>query len=107
MDISITRIKKVANFFHNTEYGPRKARSLVNFKSKYVSTSISFSKFCELQQKWCVLAGSSATHSVCLGTHHQNMKSLLSSSNVTYQELIPLTVCDINNKECMVHRCPD
>ena len=35
-----------------------------NFKPKYVSTSIGFSKFCELQPKWCVLAGSSGTQCV-------------------------------------------
>ena len=35
------------------------------------------------------------------------MKLLLALFNVTYQELFPLTVCDINNKECMVHRCPN
>ena len=39
-----------------------------NFKSKYVS--IGFSKFFELQPKWCVLAGSSGTHSVCVCTYH-------------------------------------
>ena len=49
-----------------------------NFKPKYVSTSIDFSKFCELRPKWCVLAGlSSGTHSVCVCTYHQNMKLLL------------------------------
>ena len=32
---------------------------------------------------------------------------LLVLLNVTYQELFPLIVCDINNKECMVHRCPN
>ena len=31
-----------------------------------ISTSIGFSKFCELQPMWCVLIGSSHTHSVCL-----------------------------------------
>ena len=76
-----------------------------NFKSKYIGTSIGFSKSCELQPKWCVLAGSSATHSVCVCTYHQNMKSLLAPLNVSYQELFSLIVCDINNKECMVHRC--
>ena len=34
------------------------------------------------------------------------MKLLLAPLNVTFQELFPLIVCDINNKECMVHRCP-
>ena len=56
--------------------------------------------------KWCVLAGSSSTHSVCVCTYHQNMKLLLAPLNVTFQEPFPLIVCDINNKECMVHRCP-
>ena len=41
-----------------------------NFKSKYVSTSIGFSKCCELRPRWCVLAGSSGTHSVCVCTYH-------------------------------------
>ena len=70
-----------------------------NFKSKYVSISIGFSNICELRPKWCVLAGSSGTHSVCVCTYHQNMTLLLAALNVTYQELFPLIVCDINNKE--------
>ena len=78
-----------------------------NFKSKYVSTSIGLSKFYELRPKWRVLAGSSGTHSVCVCTYHQNMKLLLASLNVTYQGPFTLVVCDINNKECMVHRCPN
>ena len=78
-----------------------------SFKSKYVSTSIGFSEFCELQPKWCGLAGSSATHSVCVCAYHQNMKLLLAPINVTYQKLFPLIVCGINNKECTVHKCPN
>ena len=35
------------------------------------------------------------------------MKLFLAPLNVTYQELFPLVVCDVNNKECMVHRCPN
>ena len=58
-----------------------------NFKSKYVSTSIGFSKFCELQPKWCVIAGSSGTHSVCVCTYYQNMKLLLAPLNVTCHSL--------------------
>ena len=42
-----------------------------------------------------------------LSPYHQNMKLILAPLNVTYQELFPLIVCDINNKECMVHRCPN
>ena len=40
-------------------------------------------------------------------TYNQNMKLLLVPLNVTYQELFHLIVCDINNKECIVHRCPN
>ena len=72
-----------------------------NFKSKYVSTRTDFSKFCELHPKWCVLAGSSGTHPVCVFTYHQNMKLLIAPLNATCQELFPLDVCDINNKECI------
>ena len=35
------------------------------------------------------------------------MKLLLAPVNVTYQELSPLIICDINNKVSMVHRCPN
>ena len=34
-------------------------------------------------------------------------KLLLAPLNVTYQDLFLFVVCDINNKECMVHRCPN
>ena len=77
-----------------------------NFKSRYVSTSIDFSRCCELWPKRCVFAGSSGTHSVCVCTYHQNMKLLLAPLNVNYQELFALILCDVNNKECIVHRYP-
>ena len=35
------------------------------------------------------------------------MKLLLAPLHVIYPELFPLIVCDINNKECIVHRCPN
>ena len=35
------------------------------------------------------------------------MKLLSAPLNVTCQELFPLIVCDINDKECMVHKCPN
>ena len=44
---------------------------------------------------------------MCICTYQQNMRLLLAPLNVTYQELFHLIVCEINNKECMVHRCPN
>ena len=41
----------------------------------------------------------------CVCTYHQNIELLLAPLNVTYYDLPPLVVCDINNKECKVHRC--
>ena len=76
-----------------------------NFKTRYPDTKIGFSKFCQLRPKWCVIAGSSGTHSVCVCTYHQNMKLVLAPINVTYHDLFPYIVCDVNSKECMVHRC--
>ena len=36
------------------------------FKEKHPNVNIGFSKFCAMRPKWCVLAGSKMTQSVCL-----------------------------------------
>ena len=70
-----------------------------------------FSKFCTPCPKWCVIAGSSGTHSVCLRTTHQNTILLVDALNreVTYKDLVNKVVCDPSNCECMMHgysNCP-
>ena len=70
-----------------------------------------FSKFCTPCPKWCVIAGSSGTHSVCLCTTHQNTILLVDALNreVTYKDLVNKVVCDPSNCECMMHgysNCP-
>ena len=64
---------------------------------------IGFSKFCSLRPKWCVLAGSPRTKSVCVCTIHQNVTLLLDAVNLEKdrRQLIDMVVC----KECMIHRC--
>ena len=42
------------------------------FKKQYPENLIGLSKFCVLRPKWCITVGSSATHSVCVCTIHQN-----------------------------------
>ena len=42
------------------------------FKGKHRNVNIEFSKFCALRSKWCVLAGSRVTHSVCICSALQN-----------------------------------
>jgi hypothetical protein len=69
---------------------------------------IGFSKFCELRPKWCVSVGPKGTHSVCVCQHHQNAKQLLAAlpvKNVTYQEVLSKIVCDLQNRDCMLHAC--
>ena len=44
------------------------------FKLRNPDAKIGFSKFCELQPKWCVLVGLKGTRSVCVCQHHQNIK---------------------------------
>ena len=76
------------------------------FKSKHPTLQVGFSKFCSLRPKWCIVAGASGTHSVCVCTIHQNIKLLLSPINLNYKDLLKFIVCDLDKKECMVKRCP-
>ena len=79
----------------------------VAFKEKFPIAKVSFAKFCSLRPKWCVLLGASGTHSVCVCTMHQNTKLLLAPIGENYKELMKLLVCSIENRECMIKRCPD
>ena len=60
------------------------------FKEKYLNVKLGFSKFCTFRPKWCVLAGSSGTHSVCVCSIHQNAILLVDAINwdITYKDLI-------------------
>ena len=62
------------------------------FKEKYPNVNIGFSKFCALRSKWCVLAASKMTHSVCVCSTHQNVVLLVDAMdwNLTYKDLIKL-----------------
>ena len=51
------------------------------FKKRNPDVKIGFSKFCTLCSKWCVTAGSSGTHSVCVCTTHQNNILLVDALN--------------------------
>lgn len=86
---------------------------LNNLKEMYTAfkcqngPKVGFSKFCELRPKWCVTVGAAGTHSVCVCTIHQNVKLMLASSPIceNYKELLKITVCDIESKDCMLHHC--
>lgn len=73
------------------------------YKEMYPDDKVSFSYFCLLRPKWCVLAGSSGTHSVCVCTIHQNFELLLAAkSKLSYKDVIEEVVCDTKSKDCML-----
>lgn len=69
--------------------------------------SIGFSKFCELRPKWCVNVNSKGMHSVCVCEKHQNAKLLCSAlpGKHSYQDVLLLMVCSLENRNCMMHLC--
>ena len=77
----------------------------VAFKSMHPSISIGFSKFCSLRPKCCITVSRSGTHSVCVCSIHQNAKLLAAACGCDYHDLMSKLVCDLSNKDCMLHRC--
>ena len=79
------------------------------YKQKYPDHKIGRSVFCALRPKWCVLPGSSGTHSVCVCKHHQNPKLMIEGAklNANYKDLIAFMVCDIDNEKCMFDTCTE
>ena len=77
------------------------------FKEAHPNVKIGFSKFCSLRPKWCVLAGASGTHSVCVCSMHQNAVLLTDAVDwdFTYKDLMEKVVCDVESRVCMMHRC--
>ena len=86
---------------------------LINLKELYLQFSklghkIGFSKFCQLRPRWCVTVDSaSGVHSVCVCQIHQNAKLLAAAvpGNIDYKEMLAKTVCDMENRDCMLHSC--
>lgn len=47
------------------------------FNSRYSDIKIGFSSFASLRPKYCILAGGSGTHTVCVCSIHQNIKLMI------------------------------
>ena len=75
------------------------------FKEKHPNINIGFSKFCALRPKWCVLAGSKMTHSVCVCSAHQNVVLLVNAMDwdLTYKGLIKKTFYNPESNKCIMH----
>ena len=80
------------------------------YKSEPNNPKIGFSTFAKLRPKYCVLAGSGGTHSVCVCTYHQNVKLQLAAigdASLNYKDLMNYSVCSTENSNCMMHMCKD
>ena len=80
-----------------------------SFKEKYPNARLGFSKFCSLRPKWCITAGASGVHSVCVCSIHKNAILLVDAANTgkTYKDMMEMIVCSRDNNHCMIHRCKD
>ena len=45
------------------------------------------------------------THRVCVCCMHQNAELLATACGLPYKEMISALVCDVENRDCMIHRC--
>ena len=77
------------------------------FKEKHPNVNIGFSKFCALEPKWCVLAGSKMTRSVCVCSAHQNVMVLVDAIDwdLIYKDLIKKIFYNPESKKCIMHWC--
>ena len=78
------------------------------FKDEEENPRIGFSSFCSLRPKYCVLAGSSGTHSVCVCTYHQNPMLQLNAighPGLSLEDVMGKAVCSRENEKCMMRRC--
>lgn len=90
-----------------------------NFRDKYPEIEIGFSRFATLRPPFCVLAGQSGTHTVCVCTSHHNVKLKLDACRIgqlTSDWTIPLTdykdclkciVCKDPTIECFSSKCKE
>ena len=64
--------------------------------------------FFSLRPKQCVTVSAPGAHNVCVCTQHQNV-NLMAKSSMTgkdYKEFIAMVICNLQNKDCMLHGCP-
>ena len=68
---------------------------------KDTNKNIVLEKFCTLRPKWCVLAGSKMTHSVCVCNANQNVVLVVHAMNrdLTYKDLIEMIVYNPENNK--------
>ena len=81
------------------------------FKEKHGNVNIGFSKFFSLRAKWCILAGSKITQSVCTCNANQNVVLLVDAMDwhLTYKDLVKKIICNTESNKCIMNHwefCP-
>ena len=79
------------------------------WKETHPTKNVGFSTFASLRPKWCVLAGASGTHSVCVCKYHQNPKLMVEAANLKsdLHELMRYCVCSDETESCMMGQCKE
>lgn len=85
------------------------------YKEDNPDHKVSFTKFCQLRPRYCILAGASGSHTVCVCTIHQNCKLMLEAIRdftetsdvpiVTYQDCLQLMTCGSPSVSCSLGEC--
>ena len=88
-----------------------------SYKDKHPEAKVGFSKFAELRPPYCILAGASGTHSVCVCTYHQNVKLMFESASLgsletsdglcvqSYQNCLSQIICNPPMPSCYFGEC--
>lgn len=87
------------------------------YKETHPNDPVSFSIFCKLRPKNCILPGSSGTHSTCVCVCHQNVKLMLEAINLkqlsenyrtklcNYRDCINMMICEGPSDNCFLDKC--
>ena len=77
---------------------------------KKTNKKIGLSKFCQLRPKWCVTMDSATgIHNVCVCEILQIAKLSVDAlpQDISYMQLLTKLLCNITNRDCMLHNCDD
>ena len=86
----------------------------LKFKEQNLEIKIGFSKFAELRPEYCILAGASGTHTVCVCVYHQNVKFILDGLNISehtsgeiknYKGCMNEIVYKVPTAQCYLNTC--
>ncbi|XP_044013077.1 uncharacterized protein LOC122855606 [Aphidius gifuensis] len=88
-----------------------------SFQAEYPTIKIEFSTFAAMRPRYCILAGASGTHTVCVCSIHQNIKLMILGCNLkeltkdstlqieSYEDCINAVICSESTDACHLGNC--